>query len=310
MSEYEKGSVFTISFKRCIQSDENERSSPLFITRPCPAKPVEVVSPVPRPKNGRATVFVVEDNPDMLSFLKSHIGRRYNVSSAVNGQAALKLLQTIPHPHLILSDIMMNGMDGYELLQKVSTQKTLQSIPFVFLTAKTTTYHELKGLQGGAVDYITKPFTIDVLMAKIDSLIRNQEKLKAAALNEMGFYLYAFLTTGAPVETLDRVPVREREPVLQKKRNERSQGSQEIVSSRTDMSGILPKLESEFGISQREMEVIRLMKEGFLYKEIADELNISQHTVETYRKRIFKKCKINNKVELIGIFNQPCDLEG
>jgi signal transduction histidine kinase/DNA-binding NarL/FixJ family response regulator len=265
------GTEFTILLNSYTPSSEDSVRNNLKLS-----KPADTLSDIKLSqcvnKAGRKNVFVVDDNLEMLAFLQDHIKGRYNFYFAVNGKHALEMLSGIPRPDIIISDIMMDVMDGYEFYEKITSEYNYKAVPFIFLTAKSGVTEELKGLNKGAVDFITKPFSIDVLMAKINSILQIQEKQKEAILNEMGIDLYKHLN----------------KPLSREFRSEYD---------------VLSKLKSEYSISRREMEVIRLIKEGHLYKEIASELDISLSTVQTYRHRIFKKCKVNNKIELFKIFS-------
>jgi signal transduction histidine kinase/DNA-binding NarL/FixJ family response regulator len=310
-SEKGKGAEFTISLDRYVPV-KNER----VMKRVTVSKPEDTFTDMGivgnEYKEGRYDVLVVEDNPEMLAFLCDNIACTYNFYGAQNGKQALDMLASIPKPHLIISDIMMDIMDGYELYENIASHRVYKSIPVIFLTAKTSRYQQLKGLTSGAVDFISKPFSIDVLMAKIKSIIRNQEQQKEAILNQIGIDLYRFLSDKArlvSVYTADKKQTRHHakeklEGTLNKLQPFSSGGSWEQEFAGGTVSNVLYRLETEYGISKREMEVIRLIKEGFLYKEIAAELDISPNTVETYRKRIFKKCNVQNKIELFRIFSK------
>lgn len=114
------------------------------------------------------TIILVEDNRDLLVAMRDALATEYNVLCAEDGGIALELLG-MHGAHVIVSDIMMDGMDGYELLDRVRENKELCDIPFIFLTAKSGVKDEIKGLAGGAVDYIQKPFHMEVLRARIRS---------------------------------------------------------------------------------------------------------------------------------------------
>jgi len=124
-------------------------------------------------ENKRFSILFVEDNLDMLSFLKENLKDNYNIFLAKNGNEALKKINSIPRQiDLVISDIMMDEMDGYEFYNKyIEIDNLNKSIPFIFLTAKSKHDEKIKGLKLGAVDYIYKPFDITELIAKIESFI-------------------------------------------------------------------------------------------------------------------------------------------
>jgi len=128
-------------------------------------------------KKGK-TVFVIEDNEDLLFFLKNKLKYYYNVVIAKNGKEALNKLKKYNNPDLIISDIMMDEMDGYEFYSNIKKNNALKSIPFLFLSAKTGKTERLKGLKLGAVDYIEKPFVFEELLEKINNIIKNKNEMK------------------------------------------------------------------------------------------------------------------------------------
>jgi len=125
----------------------------------------------------KKTVLVVDDTPDNLSLMSSLLKDDYKVKVANGGEKALKIAATNPQPDLILLDIMMPGMDGYEVCQHLKSDPATRDIPVIFLTAKAEVEDEKKGLELGAVDYITKPISPPIVMARVAT----QLSLKASA---------------------------------------------------------------------------------------------------------------------------------
>lgn len=117
------------------------------------------------------TLLIVEDNDDFRSFLQSCLIDQYHVIMAANGKEALEQLEQ-HEVSLIISDVMMPVMDGIMLCQKVKTDLRFSHIPFIILTARAAEEHQVEGLQEGADDYITKPFNLDILMLRIDRLLK------------------------------------------------------------------------------------------------------------------------------------------
>lgn len=115
----------------------------------------------------KPTILVVDDTPDNLSLMRELLNSDYHVQLANGGERALKLAALEPHPDLILLDIMMPGMDGYEVCQRLKANSQTRYIPVVFLTAKTEMEDEKKGLEIGAVDYITKPISPPIVLARV-----------------------------------------------------------------------------------------------------------------------------------------------
>ena len=116
---------------------------------------------------GKPLVLVVDDNPQNLQLLGKILSENgYEVGVAQNGTQALKFLKKKP-PDLILLDIMMAGMDGYEVCKKINEDMATRHIPVIFLTAKTETEDIVKGFEAGGVDYIQKPFNSAELLARV-----------------------------------------------------------------------------------------------------------------------------------------------
>ncbi len=119
----------------------------------------------------RPLVMIVEDNLMLRTYISTIVQREYDTVVVGNGLDALKKMQDCT-PDLILSDIMLPGMDGYELLRTVKASEQFRVIPFVFLTARDAVEMKIAGLEEGADDYIVKPFNAQELMARIKSLLR------------------------------------------------------------------------------------------------------------------------------------------
>ena len=131
------------------------------------------------------TILVVDDNQDMLSFVSSCMKESFNVFTASDGAAALDILQR-EQVNLIISDVMMPGIDGFELCRRVKSDITLSHIPIILLTARTTDVSRIEGLQLGADDYLTKPFNVEVLRLRVNKFIdweQNNHKLFRQKMN-------------------------------------------------------------------------------------------------------------------------------
>lgn len=113
------------------------------------------------------TILVVDDTPENITLLVSLLSDNYKIKVATNGVKALKIAFAGPHPDLILLDIMMPGMDGYEVCRQLQENIATANIPVIFLTAKSQEEDETKGFEYGAVDYITKPIVPAILMARV-----------------------------------------------------------------------------------------------------------------------------------------------
>lgn len=114
-----------------------------------------------------ATVLIVDDNSDNLDVLSGVLRPFYKVKAAINGELALKVASAKKKPDIILLDIMMPGMDGYEVCRQLKKDPTTAQIPVIFVTAKTETKDEQTGFELGAVDYITKPISVPIVLARV-----------------------------------------------------------------------------------------------------------------------------------------------
>ena len=127
--------------------------------------------------SNRATVLVVDDAPDNLAVMSSLLKGSYKVRVANNGDLALKFARTAPPPDIILLDIMMPGLSGYDVIRKLKSDNDTRHIPVIFLTAMSAAEDERLGLDLGAADYITKPISPAIVLARVRTQLEN----KAAA---------------------------------------------------------------------------------------------------------------------------------
>ena len=118
----------------------------------------------------KKTILVVDDEPHIGNLIKLTLRDRYDVHEAYTGEEAFQKLEEIT-PDLILLDIMMSGMDGFQVIQRIRTFDKLKKVPVVFLTAKSQLQDKMKAIELGADDYITKPFDPLELENKIESNI-------------------------------------------------------------------------------------------------------------------------------------------
>jgi len=124
-----------------------------------------------------ATILVVDDTPDNLMLMAELLKDKYRVKLANNGEKALRILEGDPLPDLILLDIMMPGLSGLQVAERLQQDVRTRHIPIIFLTAMAAVESEIQGLALGAVDYITKPISPPRVLARVE----NQLKVKAAA---------------------------------------------------------------------------------------------------------------------------------
>ncbi len=217
----------------------------------------------------RKSIFLVEDNKAMIRFLFNKLTIKYNVFCSLNGVEALKKLQNLPIiPDLILSDIMMDKMDGFAFIKVISEQDKYKHIPIIFLTAKSTPTDRIKGLKLGAIDFISKPFSFEELSHKIETVLENIVKQHKAIL-------------ASTISNLKNIKSTDGESLL-------------IDSAKFDQNCKM------FNLTNREIEVARLLSKGVTYKAIAKNLFISEKTVNKHIQNIFEKAGVSNKVELIS----------
>ena len=115
----------------------------------------------------RATILIIDDSPENLFVLSELLRPRYRVLAATSGEGGLRVARQQPKPDLILLDVMMPGMDGYAVLARLREHPATCDIPVIFLTALTAAGDEERGLLAGAADYITKPITPAVVLARV-----------------------------------------------------------------------------------------------------------------------------------------------
>ena len=126
-------------------------------------------------QNFRPNILIVEDNPDLRTYLSMILEEDYNVEVVENGQEAWDRLRVSSSPQLIISDIMMPVMDGIQLLEKVKNAKGFQDIPMIMLTARQSLEVKISALRIGVDDYLTKPFKEEELKARVANLIKNSQ---------------------------------------------------------------------------------------------------------------------------------------
>jgi two-component system, cell cycle response regulator len=125
----------------------------------------------------KATLLLVDDNEEILDFLAEELQEKYLLLKALNGVAALQLLRE-ESVQLVVSDVIMPEMDGFELCSILKTEVEFSHIPIILLTAKNTLQSKIQGLELGADAYIEKPFSPAHLQAQISNLLSNRNKIK------------------------------------------------------------------------------------------------------------------------------------
>jgi len=160
-SEPGKGSCFTVLL-------------PVIIAEPEPVSVEAPRSKTVRAAAKRPTVLLVEDNEDFRFYLKDNLNEFFNILEAANGKEGWQ--KTLgAHPDLVVSDISMPEMNGIDLCRKIKEDKRTALIPVILLTALMGEEQQLKGLETGASDYMTKPFNFEILLSKIRNLLAQQQ---------------------------------------------------------------------------------------------------------------------------------------
>ncbi len=187
----------------------------------------------------RATILVVDDTPENLALMSSLLKEDYKVKIANGGERALKIARSDSPPSLILLDVMMPGMDGYEVCRQLKNDSETMNIPVIFLTARSEMKDERKGLELGAVDYITKPISPPLVMARV----KNHLALKVLA--------DALRDQNASLE----IEVTHRTAELVVAKQEAESGRQRAESSLAEILQLKEQLEGERAYLQEEIKV-------------------------------------------------------
>jgi len=220
--------------------------------------------------NFKQTILIVEDNLAMVNYLVLKLKDSYNVYPAFNGNDALqKLKSNKVKTDLIISDIMMDKMDGFSLAKIISQDADTNHIPFLFLSARSSKSDKLHGLNLGAVDFIQKPFSMQELTKKINSILSNAAKQKKVVLS----------SALKALSSLEAGHLNDSETLFVDKFEKNCQ---------------------LYNLTTREKDITKLIYQGYKYKMIADTLFIAERTVTKHVQNIFEKVNVSNKIELIN----------
>ena len=150
----------------------------------------------------RKLVLIVDDTPTNVAVVSGVLKDFFRTKVATNGEKALAIANAPDKPDLILLDVMMPGMDGFEVCRRLKDNPATRDIPIIFLTAKTDEVDEEKGFDVGAVDYIHKPFSAPIVLARVRTQLALQEALMEAkeARNQADTLLHALLPKKAADE--------------------------------------------------------------------------------------------------------------
>lgn len=265
-SEYGHGSEFIIELPMANQHIDSEakhfvNSEIKNIYRNKAIKPTQIAE-------NKATVLIVEDNTDLLNYLIDELNGFLNVLPAINGVQALQIIRNQVVPDVIVSDVMMDEMDGYGLFEQIRNDEKFAHIPFIFLSARTKEEEKLNSLQDGAFDFIAKPFNIKELRLKILNLIKSRNNDKKRIIHKA-------------LQMLEKE--------VEKETGQRSNAS-------------FDSLCEYYLLTKREKELLKHVIEGRKYNEISEKLYISPRTVSRHVQNIFDKTGVNDKARLINLF--------
>ncbi|MEB3343097.1 response regulator transcription factor [Okeania sp.] len=217
------------------------------------------------------TILVVDDDLGTRLCISDYLEvSGYLAVKAENGQQALDLVAK-SQPHLIITDIAMPEMDGYELVKQVRRRPDFRLLPVIFLTAHTSVQERVKGYQLGCDVYLPKPFELVELGAVVRALLDR----------------YALIAQASP------------------KANSLSNNSQSLITEKAsksdDSEAISQSIIKNYQISltAREKEVLGLLLNGFSNVKIGDRLHLSPRTIEKYVSSLLRKTNTNNRAELV-----------
>ena len=182
----------------------------------------------------------------------------YSVLMAVDGQEALAKVEAY-HPHLMVTDIVMPRMNGYELVRRVRQHPAFRLLPVIFLTERNKTEERIQGYQSGADLYLPKPFELNELGAAIRNLLERSQMIQSEYR----------LSYEEALRSFTHVPTAETDP------------------------------EFDLHITQRERQVLELLTHGLSNAEIGAQLHLSPRTVEKYVSSLFRKTTASNRAELV-----------
>jgi len=227
----------------------------------------EPAAPSAAPKESdRSTILVVDDTPDNLHLLSSLFKDEYRVRIAHNGHKALAICQSDNPPDLVLLDIMMPDMDGFEVAQKMREHPSSETIPIIFVTAMDTEDARLRGLELGAVDFVTKPIDPNALVPRVRNFLRYVELHKQLQADYDGM--------------LDAAKLREDVEHITR---------HDMKGPLAGVIGMVQALVEDDSIGRKQVEQLRMIEETTL--QILNMINLSAelYKIETGRFRLAAK---------------------
>ncbi|MGA7936219.1 MAG: response regulator transcription factor [Kovacikia sp.] len=216
-------------------------------------------------------LLLVDDEPGLREAVQAYLeDSGFSVDVASNANEGLELAHQ-KLPDLIITDIMMPKVDGYQFLKRLREDPQFKTLPVVFLTARGMTSDRIQGYNAGCDAYISKPFDPDELVAVVTNLLDKQKTLQAAASDDEGHNLAEMARQIAEIRSM----------LTQKGAIAQSQATVDI------------------DFTPREQSVLDLVVDGLMNKEIARRLDTSVRNVEKYVSRLFNKTGTNSRTELV-----------
>ena len=210
-------------------------------------------------------IMVIDDDLAFLEMTEKILCEDYSVMLATSGKQALELLQSGKIPDLILLDIIMPHMDGYETFEHICDMERLSGVPVIFLTGKTNSEDELAGLQLGAQDYIMKPFISENLLARIRVRLEQGKQTRQLRI-------------------------------------ENSEQAQKLQNLQERIPGINMEEEIFATLSSTEKKVASKILRGYDNYEISVELNYAHKYVNNLVSKIYSKLGVKNRFELLRLY--------
>jgi DNA-binding NarL/FixJ family response regulator len=216
-------------------------------------------------------ILVADDNLGTRLSVSDYLDiSGYSVVTAEDGQQALSMIESY-HPHVLVTDINMPRMDGYELVRQVRQKPAFRLLPVVFLTERTSTLERIKGYETGCDVYLPKPFEMQELGAVIRNLLERLQMIQT----EIRY---------SSTDTLASRVLTPTAPQIQKIDN-----TKEAIASKANV----------LTLTEREQQVLDLLTKGLSNADIGNKLHLSHRTIEKYVSSLLRKTETSNRAELV-----------
>ncbi len=256
-SQSGKGSTFTFRFP--LKEVEATEAIPQAakISKPLIDALGETIGEYSRKFNvAKPVLLITEDHAEMRAFIARTLKPYFEIKEAAHGKAALEVLNATA-VDIVISDVMMPEMDGFELLKAIKANKALHQVSLVMLTARADREDKLEALTLGIDDYLTKPFSAAEFLARIKNILENRIKV-----------------------------------IRELKQLDEGQTDQSSTSIRDWIN--------EYGLSEREVDVMKLLAKRYTNAEMADKLCVSPNTVKFHLKNLYLKLGLSSRAEAMS----------